>query len=282
MTAAGTFLLIIAGGLVTSTGSALSVPDWPLSYGQFFPPMIGGIRFEHTHRVIAATVGLLTLALTVCFLIAEKRAWVKALSIFSLVMVVAQAVLGGITVKYLLPTPVSVAHACLGQTFFAVLCALGLFTSQEWLHHSWAQVKRAGTIQRLFLTTATFVYIQLILGAAVRHTSHHEGLNYHFLTAFLIIIHVLFIIPKVTKEKETQKLFLKPLMFLGVLVISQIFLGLGSYIYKIVLLPGPMPRTSEVLFTTAHQSNGALILGTVVVLTLRSFRLLEKLKKRAM
>ena len=242
--AACTFILIIAGGLVTSTGSALSVPDWPLSYGQFFPPMIGGIRFEHTHRVIAGTVGILTLNLMVLFLVKEKRVWVKILSVVLFLMVVAQALLGAATVKYLLPDPISVGHACLGQTFFALIACLALFTSKPWLEKHKASVKRSGAIQRLFLTTTFFVYLQLILGAMVRHTETHRGLNYHFFTAFLIIIHILFIIPKVTKEKETQKILLKPLMFLAVLVSSQVFLGLASYIYIFVMAPAPMPRTA--------------------------------------
>ncbi len=277
--AASTFILIIAGGLVTSTGSALSVPDWPLSYGQFFPPMIGGIRFEHTHRVIAGTVGILTLILMIFFLIKEKRVWVKIWSVLLFLMVIAQALLGAATVKYLLPDPVSVGHACLGQTFFALIVCLALFASKPWLEKQKVAVKRAGTIQRLFVTTSAFVYLQLVLGAMVRHTEAHHGLYYHFFTAFLIVIHVLFIIPKVTKEKETQKIFLKPLMFLAVLVSSQVFLGLASYIYKIVMAPAPMPRTAEILFTTAHQSNGALILATTLALTLASFRFLEKIKK---
>ena len=273
---AGTLILIAAGGLVTSTGSALSVPDWPLSYGQFFPPMIGGIRFEHTHRVIAALVGILTLALTVLLLFKEKRGWVKALGVVSLLMVIAQAILGGITVKYLLPTPVSVAHACLGQTFFALLCALALFTSREWMESLPVKGRRSGSIQRLFLTTSFFVYLQLILGATIRHTETHAGLNYHFFTAFLILIHVIFIVPKTAKEKQIQNLFLKPSIFLAVLVSTQLFLGLGSYIYKLVMEKAAMPRTAEVLFTTAHQTNGALILAVTVILTLRSFRLLRK------
>src|SRR3989338_7502352 len=107
-----TFLLILAGGLVTSTGSGLSVPDWPLSYGQVFPPMIGGIRFEHTHRLIAGFVGCLTLILAVSLYLKEKRTWVKWMGLAALLAVIAQAVLGGLTVIYLLPTAISVLHSC--------------------------------------------------------------------------------------------------------------------------------------------------------------------------
>ena len=98
LTAAAGFLLVIAGGLVTSTGSGLAVPDWPLSYGTLFPPMVGGIRFEHSHRVIAATVGLMTLVLTLWVLFADRRRWVRRLAIAALALVVLQGLLGGLTV----------------------------------------------------------------------------------------------------------------------------------------------------------------------------------------
>lgn len=132
LTAGATFVLIIAGGLVTSTGSALSVPDWPLSYGQLMPPMVGGVRFEHGHRMVAGGVAILTLVLAVWAGLRETRRWVKMLAFTALGAILAQAVLGGVTVLFLLPTPISVAHACLGQTFFCLTVALALVTSPRW------------------------------------------------------------------------------------------------------------------------------------------------------
>src|SRR5208337_1375761 len=102
-TAAATFVLIFAGGLVTSTGSALAVPDWPLSFGKFFPKLEGGVLYEHGHRMIAATVTLLTLALMVWAFRAEHRTWVKRLAAAAFGLIVVQAVLGGLTVLFLLP-----------------------------------------------------------------------------------------------------------------------------------------------------------------------------------
>src|SRR6185369_6198627 len=113
--ACSTFLLVIAGGLVTSTGSSLSVPDWPLSFGQVFPKMEGGVLYEHGHRMIAATVGLLVSVLTVWLLKAESRRWVRRLGVAAFLAVVAQGVLGGITVLFRLPLLVSMGHACLAQ-----------------------------------------------------------------------------------------------------------------------------------------------------------------------
>ncbi|MDO8665570.1 MAG: COX15/CtaA family protein, partial [Gemmatimonadales bacterium] len=111
--AGATFVLVVAGGLVTSTGSGLSVPDWPLSFGTLFPRMEGGVRFEHTHRLIAAGVGLLTIALAVWIARREPRRWVRGLAFVAVGAVVIQGVLGGLTVLFKLPTPISVAHASL-------------------------------------------------------------------------------------------------------------------------------------------------------------------------
>ena len=112
-TAVATLFLIFAGGLVTSTESGLSVPDWPLSYGRLMPPMVGGVFYEHGHRMVATAVGILTILLAVWLSRREPRAWVRRLGYAALAAVVAQGVLGGLTVLFLLPMAVSVAHACL-------------------------------------------------------------------------------------------------------------------------------------------------------------------------
>ena len=118
-TALMTLVLLCAGALVTSTGSGLSVPDWPLSYGRFFPPMVGGIFFEHGHRLIAGSVAILSFLLCLSIWRTDPRLSVRLLSLAALLCVVVQAVLGGLTVLMLLPPSVSVAHACTGQLFFA-------------------------------------------------------------------------------------------------------------------------------------------------------------------
>src|SRR3990167_8440017 len=117
-TAAAAFGLLVAGGLVTSTDSGLAVPDGPLSYGTWFPPMVGGIRYEHGHRMIAGVVGLVILGLALWLWRIESRHWVRRLGWLVLGGVVAQALLGGLTVLWLLPPSVSIAHACLGPSVF--------------------------------------------------------------------------------------------------------------------------------------------------------------------
>jgi cytochrome c oxidase assembly protein subunit 15 len=167
-----TFVLIVAGGLVTSTGSGLAVPDWPLSYGQLMPPMVGGIFYEHGHRLIATFVGLLTTILAIWLWKKETRRWVKVLGCIALVAVIVQGALGGLTVLFLLPTAISVSHATLAQSFFSLVSAVALFTSRWWMETDrhqgdesiWAPLKGWA----LFATGAVFV--QLILGALMRHT----------------------------------------------------------------------------------------------------------------
>src|ERR1700719_3905851 len=131
-TACCTFLLLIAGALVTSNDAGLSVPDWPLSYGSLTPPMVGGIFYEHGHRVIAACVGLLSIILAVWLWRVETRRWVRWLSVAAVGAVIAQGILGGITVLFFLPAPISAAHATLAQLFFCTVMSIAFFTSAWW------------------------------------------------------------------------------------------------------------------------------------------------------
>lgn len=272
-TALATLILIAAGGLVTSTGSGLSVPDWPLSYGGFFPPMIGGIRFEHSHRMIAATVGFLTFGLSVWVWRTQTRRFMKVLALTASLAIVAQAILGGMTVKYLLPKPISVSHACLGQAFFVLVCLISLFLSKQWKESSKTVSEKALGFTHLAWTLAAFSYCQLIAGAVVRHTGG-KGLVVHLFLALFIFLHVIFLNEKMFRDRVIQRLFLTQVIWLDGLVICQIFLGLGAYFFKYAMEKGSVPGASEVLFTTAHQTCGALILANFFTLGFRAKRLL--------
>src|SRR5262245_32035440 len=174
LVAACTFLLIAAGGMVTSTGSGLSVPDWPTTYGwnMFTFPLskwVGGIRYEHTHRLIASTVGFLTIVLAVWTWRVEPRRWVRTLGFLCLGAWGRQGLLGGLSVLLLLPPAVSIGHAGLAQIFFCLTLTVAVVTSPGW----------RGTItpvadpmlRRLTTATTAAVYIQIILGATIRHTN---------------------------------------------------------------------------------------------------------------
>ena len=170
-TAGATLFLIYAGAMVSSTGSGLAVPDWPLSYGMVFPPMVGGIFYEHGHRMVATFVGILTTALAVWLWRREERRWLRNLGAAALAAIVLQGLLGGLTVLYLLPTWISVSHACLAQAFFCLTVGIALFTSAGW-QTAVKPISETGGAPLKWLAAAgtVVVFIQLVLGALMRHT----------------------------------------------------------------------------------------------------------------
>src|SRR5215210_3257717 len=131
--AGATFFLIIAGANVTSRDAGLATSDWPLSNGQFFPKMVGNLYWEHGHRMIAASVGFLTILLAIFLQVRERRSWVKRLGWIALGLVIVQGLLGGLTVKLSLPVTVSSAHGTLAQLFFLTTVSLAVFTSRSWI-----------------------------------------------------------------------------------------------------------------------------------------------------
>ncbi len=278
LTAAATFVLIIAGALVTSNDAGLAVPDWPLSYGRLMPPMVGGIFYEHGHRMVATTVGLLTIGLAVWLWRHEPRRWVRRLGWASLGLVIAQGILGGITVLWFLPPAVSVAHACLAQLFFCCTVGLAVFTSPEWDRHSClssgagipACPPAGPRAFHLALATAVAVYCQLILGAAVRHSV--LGILPHVVGAVVVVALGFLATTRVLRAHGENAALRRPAVLLGALLLAQIFLGLGAYVLKYFrqeVQPLPLP----VAVATAHVACGALVLALSLVLTLRAHRL---------
>ena len=264
-----TFLLLFAGGLVTSTDSGLAVPDWPLSYGSFFPPMVGGIRFEHTHRLIASTVGLLTLILTFWIGKTEKRTWIRRLAIASLGAVVLQGIFGGLTVLFLLPVPISVAHACLGPLFFCLVTVLATVTSPSWETKGMPRFCSSAEIKnfhRLSLATTLFFFFQMILGAILRHTA--KGVWPHLLTAIPVFILTSRLVTQAVSHFADKKEIVRLALFLGALVVTQFFLGVGAFVFTRV--PEIPHGLGQVIFPTFHQTLGAVILTMGVLLCLYS------------
>jgi cytochrome c oxidase assembly protein subunit 15 len=178
--AASVLLLICSGGLVTSNGVGMAVPDWPNSFGynMFLFPLsrwVGGVFFEHTHRLIASGVGLLTIALCVMTLIVENRVWVKWLGGVAVLAVIIQGVLGGLRVTEH-NAVLGLFHGCLAQGFFCLVSTIALVTSRFW-----GRIERAGNQTEIralrFWTVAVtvMIFIQLALGASMRHS--HSGLS---------------------------------------------------------------------------------------------------------
>jgi cytochrome c oxidase assembly protein subunit 15 len=281
-----TVILIAAGGMVTSTDSGLAVPDWPNTYGQFmfafpFEKMVGGILYEHGHRMIASTVGFLTIILAIWTWKVEPRKWVRWLAVAALGAVILQGVLGGITVLLLLPAPVSIGHAGLAQLFFCATVTLALVTSAGW--KSARESADDVLLRRVALATTILIYCQILLGATMRHTNAglaipdfplafghllppawNAGVAVHFahrVGALLVMLAILATAGHVWYHHRSQSELVRPATLLVILVAVQIALG------AFVIWSGLQP-----IINTAHVVNGALVLGTSLVLTLRSFR----------
>src|SRR5579863_8288087 len=172
LTACATFGLIFVGGLVTSTGSALAVPDWPLAYGKLIPAWEGGIRFEFGHRLAAGTVVILTLLLMAWAWRAEPRRWVRQLSFIAFGLIVVQAILGGITVLLELPLAIAVAHAATAQALFCLMVSIAIFTNPRW--ETTEHIDDAPTriaLPTLAAATTIVIYAQILIGAVMRHMS---------------------------------------------------------------------------------------------------------------
>jgi cytochrome c oxidase assembly protein subunit 15 len=283
---ASTVLLIAAGGMVTSTGSGLAVPDWPNTYGQFmfsFPleKMVGGIFYEHGHRMIASTVGFLTIILAVWTWKADARAWVRKLGVAALGAVILQGLLGGITVLLLLPAPVSIGHAGLAQLFFCLTVSLAIFTSPGWMRAK--DAVDDPVLRRVAGATTVMIYCQILLGATMRHMgaglaipdfpwvfggvlppAWNAGVAVHFAHragALIVTIAALATAGHVWFQHRSRPELVRPAMLLVFFVATQITLG------AFVVLSSLQPHINS-----THVVNGALVLATSLVLTLRGYR----------
>jgi cytochrome c oxidase assembly protein subunit 15 len=187
LTAFVTFLLLGLGGLVTSHEAGMSVPDWPNTYGynMFLFPVsqwIGGIFYEHSHRLLASAVGLMTTALAIWLWLRDARSWMHWLGVAAFLGVVAQGILGGLRVTLNMDS-LGIYHGTIAQLFFILTCALALFTSRWWQNlqmagagsPSAAAARPAGANLRMpVLATTILIFLQLIVGATMRH--EHAGL----------------------------------------------------------------------------------------------------------
>jgi heme a synthase len=273
-TASCTFVLLIAGALVTSNDAGLSIPDWPLAYGSLAPPMVGGIRYEFTHRVIATCVGLLTIGLAAWLWRAEKRLWMRWLGLAALGGVIAQGILGGMTVRMFQPPPVSAAHATLAQLFFSTVVAIAVFTS-SWWNGSYAEIDDPGSprLRTLLIWTLAAVFLQLILGAAFRHKGF--GIIPHLIGAVIVTI-LIFMTAGALKRRFAGVPALRSCArFLHILIGVQLLLGAGAYWSRLYSAHSPQPIGVMVALTVVHTVTGALVLAMTLVTTLISYRVLK-------
>jgi cytochrome c oxidase assembly protein subunit 15 len=288
-----TVLLILAGSFVTSTDSGLSVPDWPTTYGWnmfTFPPSkwVGGIFYEHGHRLIASTVGFLTIILAAWLWFADSRRWLRWFGVAALGAVIAQGVLGGLTVLFFLPAAVSTAHAGLAEIFFCMTVAIALFTGPGWIAgygdsaHSATGVDDSA-LRRLATLTTIVIYVQILIGATMRHLgaglaipdfplafghlvpptwSTQIAVHFtHRVVALIVIAGILANAGWIRARYRGRPELVRPSTWLILAVLVQGTLG------ALVVLTAKQP-----VVNTLHVATGAIVLATSLIVTLRAFR----------
>lgn len=293
-----TFLLLIAGGLVTSNNAGLAVPDWPNSFHKlpltpsyFEIPMAGGVLFEHGHRILAQFVGFLTILVGIWVWRAEKRSWMRKLGWSALGLVILQGVFGGITVLFKTPPVVSSLHAAMAQTFFATTVLMVLFTGKKWIGAEVTPLREASSIglRKLSVLLIVLLYLQVITGAAFRHvwtklgpdgsrefTPHYIVTHFfslHIINLVLVVAVIFWIVAYALRAfPETPQIRRSALLLLGLLQL-QFGLGFFAYLTRVEwrddLVQPTLPLVS---LTVAHLVTGALMLATAAVLTAQTYR----------
>ena len=286
-------VLLVAGALVTSNDAGLAVPDWPTSFGSIYkiPQMVGGVRFEHSHRMIAELIGLLTILMAVWTWRAESRRWMRRLALGALVLVIFQGILGGTTVLHYLPPAVSSAHATFAQTFFCVAVLMALFTSRSWVATERLALRDEGTpgLRTLTVVLIIALYAQLILGAAFRHIWTKLGpaganriagseivgtyLIPHIINALLVTVLLIWVATRVLARHGNVPALRNPATALLFLIAAQLTLGFGAYLSRVEWgRDAAQPHPFMVWSTVAHVVTGAALLATSIILTAQVYR----------
>src|SRR5438552_942707 len=282
LVACATFFLIIAGANVTSHDAGLATSDWPLSNGQFFPKMVGNLFWEHGHRLVATTVGLLTIGVVIFLFAKEERRWVRRLGLVALAGVIAQGLLGGLTVKLMLPLAVSTAHATLAQLFFCTTVSLAVFTSSSWMKNRPA-IQEQGSLAIRYICAAAGVtiFLQLVIGATLRHSATWDKplptdlLLTHVGGAIAVTILLGSAALMILHRHHSETFLVRPAKVAIFLLVVQLCLGVAAYLTRAGSPNDPQPLNPMVGVTVAHVACGALVFATTIVLTMRAFKVLR-------
>lgn len=274
-TACATLVVITAGALVTSNDAGLSVPDWPTSFGYLVkvPRFVGGIRYEWTHRMLAGSLVSLTLAIALWTLVVEKRRWLRWLALAALGTVIAQAILGGLTVLLLQPPAVSAAHATVAQTFFCIAVIIAVFTGRQWIEEE-PRVEfdqRRPSLFTLTLLSVFVLYVQLVLGALFRH----HGLSWwpHVLNAVVVSFVLAWTAVRALSVYSHIEAVRRPAILMLSLMIAQLCLGFAAFLTRVEWgKDAVQPELPMVASTVTHVAVGALLLATTVVLAIQVWR----------
>jgi heme a synthase len=274
-TACAALVVITAGALVTSNDAGLSVPDWPTSFGYLVkvPQFVGGVRYEWSHRMVAGTLVSLTLAIAVWTLLVERRRWLRWLAIGAFCTVIAQAILGGLTVLLFQPPWISTAHATVAQTFFCIAVAIALFTGRKWVEEQ-PRVEfdsRRPSLITLTLLSILVLYVQLILGGMFRH----HGMSWwpHVLNAVTVSFVLAWTAVRAISLYSHIEAVRRPAIVMLSLLITQLCLGFTAFLTRVAWgKDTAQPELPMVVSTVAHVAVGALLLATTVVLAIQVWR----------
>jgi len=274
-TACAAFVVITAGALVTSNDAGLSVPDWPTSFGYLVkvPHFVGGVRYEWSHRMVAGTLGMLTLAIAIWTLLVEHRRWLRWLAIGALCTFVTQATLGGMTVLFFQPPWLSTAHATVAQTFFCIAVAIALFTGRRWIEEP-SRVdfdSRRPSLFTLTLLSIFLLYVQLILGGMFRH----HGMSWwpHVVHAVLVAFVLSWTAIRAISVYSDIDAVRRPAILMLSLLITQLCLGFTAFLTRVAWGRNAVqPELPVVASTVAHVAVGALLLATTVILSIQVWR----------
>ncbi len=274
-TACATFIVITAGALVTSNDAGLSVPDWPTSFGYLVkvPRFVGGIRYEWSHRMLAGTLVSLTLAIAIWTVLVERRRWLRWLAVGAFCTVIAQAILGGLTVLLFQPPWVSTAHATVAQTFFCIAVVIAIFTGRKWVEEQ-PRVEfdaRRPSLFTLTLLSIFVLYVQLILGGMFRH----HGMSWwpHVVHAVIVSFVLAWTIVRALSVYSNINAVRRPAIVMLVLLITQLCLGFAAFLTRVAWGKNAVqPELPMVAATVAHVAVGALLLATTVILSIQVWR----------
>jgi heme a synthase len=270
-----TILLLIAGALVTSNEAALSVPDWPLSYGTLTPPMVGGIRYEHSHRVFAGGLGVLTVALAILIWVKDNRRWLRWFGVIAVAGVVVQAILGGEVVRQLLHYWLPVMHACFAQIVFAAVLSIAVFTSRWWVSEQ-PQIEDSGSpsIHTLATANAAVIFCQVVLGAGFRHQD--IPIWPHMAGAIVVLGMVIWTAVVLRKRFGNSAELSRARILLHAIFGTQFLLGFGAYWSRLTTANAPQPMPVMVTLTVIHTVVGALLFAFSVMIVLLCYRIVPR------
>jgi len=274
-TACATLVVITAGALVTSNDAGLSVPDWPTSFGYLIkvPRFVGGVRYEWSHRMLAGSLVTLTLGIAVWTLIVERRRWMRWLSVGAFCTVIAQAILGGLTVLFFQPPAVSAAHATVAQTFFCIAVIIAVFTGQKWIEEP-PRVEfdqRRPSLFTLALLSIFVLYVQLILGAMFRH----HGMSWwpHVVHAIVVSFVLAWTAVRALTVYPHIEAVRRPAILVLSLLIAQLCLGFAAFVTRVAWgRDAAQPELPMVVSTVTHVAVGAMLLATTVILAIQVWR----------